>query len=247
MFDLTGKTALITGATGGIGRAIAKTLYAQGATVALTDMNLDTLKAFQSEFGSNDRVFIYAANISDGEITKKLVENVEKDMGKIDILVNNAGINRDTLAMRMSDEQWDAVLAVNLTAGFKLARAAMVGMMKRRFGRIISMASIVGVIGNAGQANYAASKGGLIAMSKSIANELAGRGVTANCIAPGFIETPMTANLPEEVKKAMLDRVPMKRMGTPQDIANVVAFLASDESSYITGQTINVNGGMLML
>lgn len=246
MFELNGKTALITGATGGIGSAIARTLHAQGAIVALTDMNLDSLKAFQAELGG-DRVFVYEANISDGEAAKKLVADAEKDMGKIDILVNNAGINRDTLAMRMSDEQWDSVLAVNLTAGFKLARAAMVGMMKRRWGRIISMASIVGVIGNAGQANYAASKGGLIAMSKSIANELAGRGVTANCIAPGFIETPMTAGLPEEVKKAMLDRVPMRRMGLPQDIANVVAFLASDESSYITGQTINVNGGMLML
>lgn len=247
MFDLTNKTALVTGATGGIGRAIAKTLYAQGATIALTDMNLDTLKAFQAEFASQDRVFVYEANISDKESTQKLVADAEKDMGKIDILVNNAGINRDTLSMRMTDEQWDSVLAVNLTAGFRLARAAMMGMMKRRWGRIISMASIVGVIGNAGQANYAASKAGLIAMSKSIANELAGRGVTANCIAPGFIETPMTANLPEEVKKAMLDRVPMKRMGQPQDIANVVAFLASEEASYITGQTLNVNGGMLML
>ena len=245
MFDLMGKTALITGATGGIGRAIAKTLHAQGATVALTDMNLDILKAFAAELG--DRVFVYAANISDAEAAKKLVADAEKDMGKIDILVNNAGINRDALSMRMTDEQWDSVLAVNLTAGFRLARAAMMGMMKRRFGRIISMASIVGVIGNAGQANYAASKGGLIAMSKSIANELAGRGVTANCIAPGFIETPMTAGLPEDVKQAMLDRIPMKRMGQPQDIANVVAFLASDEAAYITGQTINVNGGMLMI
>ena len=245
MFDLTGKTALITGATGGIGRAIAKTLHAQGAIVALTDMNLDTLKAFAAELG--DRAFVYEANVSDGEAVKKLVADAERDMGKIDILVNNAGINRDTLAMRMTDEQWDAVLAVNLTAGFKLARAAMVGMMKRRFGRIISMASIVGVIGNAGQANYAASKAGLIAMSKSIANELAGRGVTANCIAPGFIETPMTAKLTDEQRQAMLDRIPVKRIGTPQDIANVVAFLASDEASYNTGQTINVNGGMLMM
>ena len=245
MFDLNGKTALITGAAGGIGRAIAKDLHAQGAIVALTDMNEEALKAFAAEL--KERVFVYAANISEAEQVKQLVADAERDMGKIDILVNNAGINRDTLSMRMTDEQWDSVLSVNLTAGFRLARAVMTGMMKRRFGRIISMASIVGVIGNAGQANYAASKGGLIAMSKSIANELAGRGVTANCIAPGFIATPMTENLPEAVKQAMLDRIPMKRMGTPEDIAHVVAFLASEEASYITGQTINVNGGMLML
>ncbi|MBP5343618.1 MAG: 3-oxoacyl-[acyl-carrier-protein] reductase [Alphaproteobacteria bacterium] len=245
MLDLTGKTALITGATGGIGRAIAKTLHAQGTTLALTDMNLDTLNKFASEL--KDRVFIYAANLSDGQSIANLVSMAEKDLGHIDILVNNAGITKDTLSMRMSDEQWDDVLRINLTAGFKLARSVIPSMMKNRWGRIISMASIVGVIGNAGQANYAASKAGLIAMSKSMAAELAGRNITVNCIAPGFIATPMTANLPEDVKKAMMDRIPAKRMGEPQDIANLVAFLASEEAAYITGQTVNINGGMLML
>ena len=245
MLDLTGKTALITGATGGIGRAIAKTLHAQGATLALTDMNLDTLKAFASELG--ERVFVYVANLSEGESLAQLVASAEKDLGHIDILVNNAGITKDTLSMRMTDEQWDDVLRINLTAGFKLARAVIPSMMKNRWGRIISMASIVGIIGNPGQANYAASKAGLMAMSKSMAAELAGRNITVNCIAPGFIETPMTANLPDNVKQAMMDRIPAKRMGQPQDIANLVAFLASEEASYITGQTININGGMLML
>jgi len=245
MLDLTGKTVLITGATGGIGRAITKTLHAQGAIVALTDMNLDTLNTFANELG--ERVFVYVANLSDGNSIKDLVASVEKDLGHVDILINNAGVNKDTLAMRMTDEQWDDVLRINLTAGFKLARAVIPGMMKNRWGRIVSMASIVGVIGNAGQANYAASKAGLIAMSKSMAAELAGRNITINCIAPGFIETPMTANLPENVKQAMLDRIPAKRMGQPQDIANLVAFLVSDEAAYITGQTININGGMLML
>lgn len=245
MLDLTGKTALITGATGGIGRAIAKTLHMQGATVALTDMNLDTLKAFASELG--ERVFVYVANLSEGESLAQLVASAEKDLGHIDILVNNAGITKDTLSMRMTDEQWDDVLRINLTAGFKLARAVIPTMMKNRWGRIISMASIVGIIGNPGQANYAASKAGLMAMSKSMAAELAGRNITVNCIAPGFIETPMTANLPDNVKQAMMDRIPAKRMGQPQDIANLVAFLASEEASYITGQTININGGMLML
>ena len=245
MLDLTGKTALITGATGGIGRAIARTLHAQGATLALTDMNLNTLKAFASEL--NGRVFVYVANLSDGESISNLISMAEKDLGHIDILVNNAGITKDTLSMRMSDEQWEDVLRVNLTAGFRLARSVIPSMMKNRWGRIISMASIVGVIGNAGQANYAASKAGLIAMSKSMANELAGRNITVNCIAPGFIETPMTANLAEDVKKAMMDRIPAKRMGQPQDIANLVTFLSSEEAAYITGQTININGGMLML
>ena len=245
MLDLTGKTALITGATGGIGRAIAKTLHAQGATVALTDMNMDALKAFAGELG--DRVFVYAANLTDGDSIANLVASAEKDMGHVDILVNNAGITKDTLSMRMSDEQWDDVLKINLTAGFKLARAVIPSMMKNRWGRIVSMASIVGVIGNPGQANYAASKAGLIAMSKSMAGELAGRNITVNCIAPGFIETPMTAGLPDNVKQAMMDRIPAKRMGQPQDIANLVAFLVSEEAAYITGQTININGGMLMM
>ena len=245
MFDLSGKTALLTGATGGIGRAIAKTLHAQGANLILTDINQEALEKFKAELG--DRVAVFAGNITEEKDLKQLVKFGQEVFGNIDILINNAGITKDTLSMRMTDDMWDAVLKVNLTAGFRLTREVLPQMVKKRWGRIISMASIVGVIGNVGQANYAASKAGLIAMSKSIAGEVAGRGITANCIAPGFIATPMTENLPDNVKQAMLDRIPMKRMGTPQDIANVVAFLASEESSYITGQTINVNGGMLML
>ena len=245
MFDLNGKTALITGATGGIGRAIAKTLHAQGANLILTDISAEALDAFRAELG--DRVAVFAGNITNENDIKSLVKFGTETFGNIDILINNAGITKDTLSMRMTDDMWDAVLAVNLTAGFRLTREVLPQMMKKRWGRIVSMASIVGVIGNVGQANYAASKAGLIAMSKSIAGEVAGRGITANCIAPGFIATPMTENLPDNVKQAMLDRIPMKRMGTPQDIANVVAFLASDESAYVTGQTINVNGGMLMV
>ena len=245
MFNLNGKTALLTGATGGIGRAIAKTLHDQGANLILTDINPDALEKFQKELG--DCVAVFAGNITDEKDIKSLVKFGTETFGNIDILINNAGITKDTLSMRMTDDMWDAVLKVNLTAGFRLTREVLPQMIKKRWGRIISMASIVGVIGNMGQANYAASKAGLIAMSKSIAGEVAGRGITANCIAPGFIATPMTENLPDNVKQAMLDRIPMKRMGTPQDIANVVAFLASEESAYITGQTINVNGGMLMV
>ena len=244
MLNLNEKTALITGATGGIGRAIAKTLYAQGANLILTDMDQGKLDAFTQELG--ERAHALAVNITDKEAPKSLLKFSEP-LGGIDILINNAGITKDTLSMRMTDEMWDQVLSVNLTAGFHLIRELLPQMMKKRWGRIISMASIVGVIGNFGQANYAASKGGLIAMTKSVAQEVASRGITANCIAPGFIATPMTENLPEDVKNAMLARIPSKRMGSPQDIANVVAFLASDESAYITGQTINVNGGMLML
>ena len=245
MFELTGKTALITGATGGIGRQIAKKMHAQGATLALTDMNLDTLKAFQAELG--DRVFVYLANLTDSESLNQLVKQAQADMGRIDILVNNAGITKDGLAMRMTDDQWQAVLNINLTAGFKLARAVIPGMMKNRFGRVISMASIVGVMGNAGQANYSASKAGLIAMSKCMAQELASRGITFNSVAPGFIKTPMTDALSEEVRAQLLKEVPMGRLGTAEDIANTVVFLASDEASYITGQTIHVNGGMAMI
>lgn len=245
MLDFSTKTALITGATGGIGREIAKKLHAQGATLALTDMNLDTLKAFQAELG--ERVFVYSANLTDSNSLKELVAQAEKDMGKIDILVNNAGITQDGLCMRMTDEQWQKVLDINLTAGFKLSRAVIPGMMKRRYGRIVNMASIVGVFGNAGQANYAASKGGLIAMTKCMAQELAARGITLNCVAPGFIKTPMTDVLPEEAKEALAKKIPMGRLGLAEDIANTVAFLASEEASYITGQTIHVNGGMSMV
>ena len=245
MLDFSTKTALITGATGGIGREIAKKLHAQGATLALTDMNLDTLKAFQAELGG--RVFVYSANLIDSNSLKELVAQAEKDMGKIDILVNNAGITQDGLCMRMTDEQWQKVLDINLTAGFKLSRAVIPGMMKRRYGRIVNMASIVGVFGNAGQANYAASKGGLIAMTKCMAQELAARGITLNCVAPGFIKTPMTDVLPEEAKEALAKKIPMGRLGLAEDIANTVAFLASEEASYITGQTLHVNGGMSMV
>lgn len=245
MFDLTGKTALITGAMGGIGRQIAKKMHAQGATVALTDRNKEALEAFKAELG--ERVFVYTADLTDSDSLNTLAKQAEADMGKIDILVNNAGITKDGLAMRMSDSQWQDVLDINLTAGFKLARAVIPGMMKRRYGRVIGMASIVGVMGNAGQANYSASKAGLIAMSKCMAQELAGRGITFNCIAPGFIKTAMTDALSEDVRAQLLKEVPMGRLGTAEDIANAVVFLASDEAAYITGQTIHVNGGMAMI
>jgi 3-oxoacyl-[acyl-carrier protein] reductase len=244
MLDLTGKTVLLTGATGGIGRAIAQTLYCQGANLLLTDMDQGKLDEFANQLG--ERAKGIAVNVADENAPQTLLKASEQ-FGGVDILINNAGITRDTLSMRMTDEQWDAVLSVNLTSGFRLMRAVIPAMMKKRWGRIISMASIVGVIGNAGQANYSASKAGLIAATKSVAQEVASRGITANAIAPGFIATAMTESLPDNLKQAMLDRIPAKRMGTPQDIANIVAFLASDESSYITGQTINVNGGMLML
>jgi 3-oxoacyl-[acyl-carrier protein] reductase len=244
MLDLSGKTVLLTGATGGIGRAIAQTLYRQGANLLLTDMDQGKLDEFASQLG--ERALGVAVNVADENAPQTLLKASEQ-FGGVDILINNAGITRDTLSMRMTDEQWDAVLSVNLTSGFRLMRAVIPAMMKKRWGRIISMASIVGVIGNAGQANYSASKAGLIAATKSVAQEVASRGITANAIAPGFIATAMTESLPDNLKQAMLDRIPAKRMGTPQDIANIVAFLASDESAYITGQTINVNGGMLML
>ena len=245
MFDLTGKTALITGATGGIGRSIARTLYAQGATVALTDVNKEVLDVFAKELG--ERAVTYECNLLDADSISELVKKVEKDLGKIDILVNNAGITKDGLALRMTDEQFQKVMQINLMASFRLTRAVILGMMKRHYGRIVSMASIVGVMGNAGQANYAASKAGLIGMTKSIAAEIASRGVTLNCVAPGFVQTPMTDVLPEDVKAKMKAAIPMGRLGEPQDIANAVLFLVSDEASYITGQTLHVNGGMAMI
>lgn len=245
MLDLTGKTILITGAAGGIGKEIAKTLYKQGANIALTDINQELLEQLKSELG--DRSEFFVANLSSCDEIKKLVDSVIEKFRAIDVLVNNAGITKDTLSLRMTEEQWNSVLNINLTSSFNLTKTVLPYMIKKRWGRIISMASIVGIIGNVGQANYSASKAGLIAMTKSIACEVAGRGITANSIAPGFISTPMTQKLPENLKNAMLERIPLKRMGEPKDIANVVAFLASEESSYITGQTINVNGGMLML
>ena len=245
MFRLDGKIALITGAAGGLGHKIAHTLHDQGATLALTDMNAERLEALKQEIGSNVECFV--ANLTDAEAVKKLVSDVEEKMGRIDILVNNAGLTRDNLFMRMSDEDWQLVLDVNLSAGFKLARAAVRGMIKRRFGRIIGIASVVGVMGNAGQANYSASKAGMIAMNKCLAQEVGSRGVTVNSIAPGFIRTPMTDVLPDDVKAALLAKIPEAKLGEAQDIANVVAFLASDEAQYITGQTIHVNGGMAMI
>ncbi len=246
MLDFTGKTALVTGATGGIGRQIVKKLHAQGATVAMTDMNKETLEAFKTELGG-ERLYVYTANLTDSESLKDLVQAAERDMGKIDILVNNAGITKDGLSIRMTDEQWQKVLDINLTAGFKLARAVIPGMMKRRYGRIIGMASVVGVMGNAGQANYSASKAGLIGMSKCIGQEVASRGITVNCVAPGFIKTPMTDVLTDEAKAKLTSTIPMARLGLPEDIANAVLFLASEEASYITGQTLHVNGGMAMI
>ena len=244
MFDLTGKTALITGATGGIGRQIAKKMHAQGATLALTDMNMDTLKAFQAELG--DRVYVYSANLADSDRLNALVKQAEADMGRIDILVNNAGITKDGLAMRMTDDQWQAVLNINLTAGFKLARAVIPGMMKRRFGRVISMASIVGVMGNAGQTNYAASKAGIIGLTKAAARELASRHITVNAIAPGFIDTDMTMALSEKQRELVLGQISLGRYGSVQDVAKTAAFLASDDAAYLTGQVIGVDGGIIM-
>lgn len=243
--DFTGKCALITGATGGIGRAVVKKLHNAGATVILTDMRQETLDAFAAEL--KERVFAFSCNLGDPDDVNALVEKAEKAAGKIDILINNAGLTKDNLFMRMKDEEWALVLNVNLTAGFRLARAVVRGMMKRRYGRIVSMASVVGVTGNPGQANYAASKAGLIAMTKCLAAELASRGITANCVAPGFVKTPMTDALPEDAKEKLAKTIPMGRLGLPEDIADAVAFLAGDEASYITGQTLHVNGGMAMI
>lgn len=245
MFKLDGKVALITGAAGGIGEKIARTLHKQGAIVALTDMRAEPMEALAKELGS--RAFVFVANLTDSEQVNNLVKEVEAKLERIDILVNNAGLTRDNLFMRMSDEEWQLVQDVNLTAGFKITRAAIRGMMKRRFGRVIGMASVVGVTGNAGQANYAATKGGMIAMNKCLAQEVGSRGITVNSIAPGFIRTPMTDVLSDDVKKALLVKIPAGQLGEAQDIANVVAFLASDEAAYITGQTININGGMAMI
>ena len=239
MFDLTGRVALITGATGGIGGAIAKKMKEAGATVVVTGRNIAKLNA---EFG-DEFIKIPCDLAADGGAVE-LVMNTIEAAGKIDIVVNNAGITKDTLLMRMTDEQFDDVINTNLRSTFKICRACVMPMMKNRYGRIINMASIIGVIGGPGQANYAASKGGMIAMTKSIAAEVASRGITANAIAPGFIQTPMTDVLPDELKKTYLAQIPAGRFGEPDDIANACVFLASDEASYINGQTLHVNGGM---
>jgi 3-oxoacyl-[acyl-carrier protein] reductase len=245
MFDLTGKAALVTGASGGIGGAIAKGLYRQGAAVVLSGTRAEALEALKAEMGA--RAHVITAKMDDAADLERLVKESEAAMGKVDILVNNAGITRDMLALRLKDEDWLKVLEINLTGAFRLSRAVMRGMMRRRFGRIITITSVVGVTGNAGQANYAASKAGLIGMSKSLAAEVASRGITVNCLAPGFIATPMTNKLTDEQKAAILSRVPADRLGTPDDIASGVVYLASDEAAYITGQTLHINGGMAMI
>ena len=254
MFDLHGMTALVTGASGGIGSSIARALAAQGARLAISGSNQAKLRAFRDELDEHtpqhlqevDHVAI-ACDLSDAEQVEKLVPAALESLGKIDILVNNAGITRDNLAMRMKDEEWDAVIRVNLEAAFRLMRAATKPMMKARFGRIITITSVVGTTGNPGQVNYAAAKGGLVAMSKSLAQELASRNITVNCVAPGFIRTAMTEVLPDAQKEALNSRIPMGRMGEGEDIAAAVAYLASKEAAYVTGQTLHVNGGMAML
>ena len=245
MFDLSNKCALVTGASGGIGGAIAKALYSQGSKVALSGTRVEPLRALAEELG--DRAYVVPCNLSDVDAVKALSKTAADQMGGIDILVNNAGITRDNLFVRMSDEDWQQVLDINLTSTMHLMKSVMRTMMKQRFGRIINITSIVGVTGNAGQVNYAASKAGMIGMTKSFAQEIASRGITANCIAPGFIETAMTAELPEAVIKNMLGSIPQGRMGNADEIAATVAFLASNEASYITGQTLHVNGGMAMI
>lgn len=245
MFDLTGKTALITGATGGIGAAIARTLHKAGATVAISGTRAAVLEELKAELGS--RVHVLPCNLSVAAEVEKLVPAAEAAMGSLDILVNNAGLTRDGLSMRMKDEDWATVLDVNLTANFRLSRAAMRGMMKRRWGRIISISSVVGVTGNPGQANYVASKAGVIGLTKSLAQELASRNITVNAVAPGFIATPMTDVLNDKQKEAILARVPAGRLGRPDDIAAATLYLASEEASYVTGQTLHVNGGMAMV
>ncbi len=245
MFDLTGKVALVTGATGGIGAAIAKALHAAGATVALSGTREAVLAELKAEIG--ERAEIFVANLADRASVDALIPAVEAKLGRVDILVNNAGITRDNLFMRMKDDEWDQVLEVNLTSGFRLARAAIKGMMKRRTGRIVGITSVVGVTGNPGQGNYAAAKAGMIGMSKSLAEEVASRNITVNCVAPGFIATPMTDALNDKQKEGILGAVPAGRLGTPEEIAAAVVFLASDEAAYLTGQTLHVNGGMAMI
>ena len=245
MFDLTGMTALVTGASGGIGSAICHALAAQGARLAVSGSNVEKLEAFRASL-SGDHVAV-PCNLGDKDSVEALVPAALEKLGQIDILVNNAGVTRDNLTMRMKDEEWDDVIRINLEATFRLMRAATKPMMKARFGRIITITSVVGTTGNTGQANYAASKGGLTAMTKAIAQELASRNVTANCVAPGFIATAMTETLPDAQKEALNARIPMGRMGEGADIGAAVAYLASREAGYVTGQTIHVNGGMAML
>lgn len=245
MFDLTGKGALVTGSTGGIGGAIAKALHAQGANVALSGTKAERLEALASELGS--RVFVLPCDLRDRPAVAQLPETAEKTLGQVDILVNNAGITHDNLFMRMKDEEWDDVIAVNLTSVFVLTRGILRGMMRRRYGRIVNIASISGVLGNPGQGNYAASKAGLVGMTKSLGREVASRGVTANCVSPGFIKTPMTDALTPKQVEAIAAAIPTQTFGKPEDVAAAVVFLASNEAAYITGETVHVNGGMVMV
>jgi 3-oxoacyl-[acyl-carrier protein] reductase len=245
MFDLKGKTALVTGASGGIGGAIARALAGQGARVALSGTRVEALEALRATLGSE--TVVVPGDLGDAAATDRLFVEADKALGQVDILVNNAGLTRDGLAMRMKDEDWQKVIDVNLSAGFRLARAAMRGMMKRRWGRIIGITSIVGVTGNPGQANYAAAKAGMIGMSKALAQELASRAITVNCVAPGFIATPMTDALNDQQRERLLQSIPAGRLGQAGDVAAAVVYLASEEAAYVTGQTLHVNGGMAMI
>ena len=245
MFDLSGKSALITGASGGIGGAIARVLHAQGAAVGLSGTRAEALEALAAELG--ERAHVLPCDLSDPEACQALPGRAEEALGGLDILVNNAGLTRDNLAVRIKDEDWNLVLEVNLSAAFRLIRASLRGMMKRRWGRIVGITSVVGVTGNPGQANYAASKAGMIGMSKSLAQEVGSRGITVNCVAPGFIETAMTDALGEPQRDKLLGAIPAGRLGSSEDVAACVAFLASDEAAYVTGQTLHVNGGMAMI
>lgn len=245
MMDFAGKRALVTGSTGGIGGAIARALHARGAIVTLSGTRRDRLDAMATELG--ERTHAMACNLADAGEVDRLVPGAEELMGGLDILVNNAGLTRDNLTMRMKDEEWDEVLNVNLNAAFRLVRAALRGMMKRRYGRIVTVTSVVGITGNPGQANYSASKAGLMGMSKSVAREVASRGITVNCVAPGFIATAMTEVLNDKQREAILANVPAGRLGSPDDVAAAVVYLASEEAGYVTGHTIHVNGGLAMI
>jgi 3-oxoacyl-[acyl-carrier protein] reductase len=245
MFDLTGKTALVTGSSGGIGGAIARALHAQGATVALSGTRAEALEALAQELG--ERAHPCPANLADAASVEALLPAAEAKLGSVDILVNNAGITRDNLFLRMKDAEWDEVIAINLTAAFRLSRAALKGMMRRRYGRIISVTSVVGATGNPGQGNYAAAKAALTGMTKSLAAEVASRNITVNCIAPGMIATAMTDVLNEKQRETVLSRIPAGRLGTSAEVAAAAVYLASAEASYVTGQTLHVNGGMAMI
>lgn len=245
MFDLEGKTALVTGASGGIGGAIARQLHGRGASVVASGTRMEKLEGLAADLG--ERCHAVAANLSEPEAPDALIAAATEAAGGVDILINNAGLTRDNLAMRMKDEEWQQVIDVNLSSAFRLTRGVLRGMMKARWGRVVTITSVVGATGNPGQANYAASKAGLTGMSKALAQEVASRGITVNCIAPGFIETPMTDALSDDQKAALLERIPSGRLGVVDDIAACAVYLSSDEASYVTGQTLHVNGGMAMI